>query len=147
MFAAAVARRQTYHDHDPYKTLSNVTMLNRSLMLGTCPHITPHTTTKRCGYGVYGTSSYRSLMLGAEVDMWGEGIDDTNFIPFVFPKTTAAAERMWSVDDATHGGAGSGFAEGGQVKERLMAHRCSIVAAGVNVGPIGPGPPCGRVRL
>ena len=26
--------------------------------------------------------------------MWGEGIDDTNFEPFVFPKALAAAERM-----------------------------------------------------
>ena len=25
---------ETYHDHDPYKTLSNATMANRSLMLG-----------------------------------------------------------------------------------------------------------------
>ena len=66
--------------------------------------------------------------------MWGEGVDDTNFFDRVFPSVTAAAERMWSWDTEP---AGAG--------QRLGTHRCSLVRAGVPVGPIGPGAPCGKV--
>ena len=66
--------------------------------------------------------------------MWGEGVDDTNFVDRVFPSVTAAAERMWSWDTEP---AGAG--------QRLGTHRCSLVRAGVPVGPIGPGAPCGKV--
>lgn len=76
----------------------------------------------------------RSLMLGGEVDMWGEGIDDTNFEPFVFPKTSAAAEPMWS-----------SIVRPPAAEVRLASHRCKVVAAGVRASPIGPGPPCGAI--
>ena len=76
----------------------------------------------------------RTLMLGSEVNMWGEGVDDTNFETMVFPATLAAAERMWSWDP-----------DPPAVAERLAAHRCAVVAAGVRVSPIGPGPPCGAI--
>eukprot|EP01050_Picozoa_sp_SAG11_P009902 SAG11_NODE_966_length_6356_cov_29.635608_6_plen_70_part_00 len=66
--------------------------------------------------------------------MWGEGIDDTNFEPFVFPKTSAAAEPMWSVTRRSPG-----------VAERLASHRCKVVAASVRAAPIGPGPPCAAI--
>ena len=59
---------QTYHDHDPFAHLDASILANRS------------------------------LMLGGEVDMWGEGVDDNNFESFVFPKASAAAERMWSFE-------------------------------------------------
>ena len=80
------------------------------------------------------TMANRTLMLGSEVDMWGEGIDDTNFEPFVFPKALAAAERMWS-----------SVAEPPAAGERLANHRCAVVGAGVRVAPIGPGPPCAPI--
>jgi len=95
---------QTYHDHDPYAKLSDEVMSNTS------------------------------LMLGGEVNMWGEGIDDTNFESFVFPATLAAAERMWSVEPNPAG-----------AEQRLSSHRCAVVGAGVRVAPIGPGPPCGLI--
>lgn len=95
---------QTYHSHDPFAMLNASTMANRT------------------------------LMLGSEVDMWGEGIDDTNFEPFVFPKALAAAERMWS-----------SVAEPPAAEERLANHRCAVVGAGVRVAPIGPGPPCAPI--
>jgi len=93
---------QTYRDHDPYANLARATMDNRS------------------------------LMLGGEVDMWGEGIDDTNFEPHVFPAVSAAAEQMWTMDPAAAGG----------VADRLQAHRCALVSAGIRASPIGPGAPC-----
>ena len=95
---------ETYHDHDPFAHLEPSTLANRS------------------------------LMLGGEVDMWGEGIDDGNFEPFVFPKASAAAERMWSFEAAPPG-----------VGARLGNHRCAVVAAGVRAAPIGPGAPCAAV--
>ena len=92
---------ETYHDHDPFATLSPQAMANRT------------------------------LMLGSEVDMWGEGVDDTNFETRVFPRATAAAERMWSWDVSPAAAA-----------SRLANHRCTLVAAGVRVQPIGPGDEC-----
>lgn len=73
-------------------------------------------------------------MLGGEVDMWGEGIDDTNFEPRVFPAATAAAERMWSYDP-----------DPPEVTQRLSALRCMLVRAGIRAAPIGPGAPCGAI--
>lgn len=98
----------TYYSHDPFKDLPKQTFKNKS------------------------------LLLGGEVDMWGEGIDDTNFIAHVFPALSASAERMWSA-------AGSGDLP--DVQERLGTHRCSLVRAGLPVPPIGPGPPCGKLRM
>ena len=89
-----------YHNHDPYANLSATLMSNRS------------------------------LMLGGEVNMWGEGIDDTNFDVHVFPSTSAAAEQMWSM----------GPMDG--VAARLATHRCNLVQAGIRAAPIGPGAPC-----
>ena len=95
---------RTYREHDPYGVLENATMDDRS------------------------------LMLGGEVNMWGEGIDDTNFIPHVFPSTTAAAESMWSGSNGLDNAGG-----------RLADHRCALVRAGIAASPVGPGAPCGRV--
>jgi hexosaminidase len=91
-----------YHDHDPFS------MLNASCMTRT------------------------ELMLGGEVNMWGEGVDDTNFEPHVFPSTSAAAERLWSFQPTS---------DLPNTQERLAAHRCALVRAGVRASPIGPGPP------
>lgn len=94
---------ETYHAHDPFATL-NASLMERS-----------------------------SLMLGGEVNMWGEGVDDSNFDSIVFPSTSAAAERLWSSLPSDHlPGAGN----------RLAAHRCALVRAGIRAAPIGPGPPC-----
>eukprot|EP01051_Picozoa_sp_SAG22_P018776 SAG22_NODE_3263_length_1822_cov_2.274521_2_plen_85_part_00 len=76
----------------------------------------------------------RTLMLGSEVDLWGEGADDNNVFDRLFPAVNAAAERMWSW-----------AADPPEAGTRLASHRCSLVRAGVRVGPIGPGPPCGAV--
>jgi hexosaminidase len=103
---------QTYYSHDPYVGLPEATFANTS------------------------------LMLGGEVDMWGEGVDDTNFTPQTFPATSAVAERMWS-------GARRGSLPG--IDARLREHRCSLVRMGLSVPPVGsehvdgPGPPCNRL--
>ena len=80
------------------------------------------------------------LLLGGEVDMWGEGVDDTNFEQRVATSLTAVAERMWtiggprSIEDA---------------RARLTTQRCRLVRAGVRAAPVGQDswpyydPPCG----
>lgn len=98
---------QTYYSHDPYVGLPNATFANAS------------------------------LMLGGEVDMWGEGIDDTNFVQHTFPATSAVAERMWSA--ARMSGAPPNLGE------RISDHRCALVRMGLRVPPVGPGPPCHRL--
>ena len=94
----------SYWTHDPFAVVDDTTMQNTS------------------------------LMLGGEVNMWGEGVDDTNFESFVFPRTSAAAERMWSVHPSPPA-----------VAARIGQHRCALVRAGVRAAPIGPGNPCGAV--
>ena len=78
------------------------------------------------------------LLLGGEVDMWGEGVDDTNFEQRVSTSLTAVAEIMWGgprpIEDA---------------RARLTTQRCRLVRAGVRAAPVGQDswpyydPPCG----
>ena len=86
---------QSYYAHDPFKTLPASQMANSS------------------------------LMLGAEVDQWGEGIDDNNFAPHVFPSLSAAAEKMWSPQ---------GIRSEHQVAQRIATHVCDLQRAGVRLG-------------
>jgi len=79
-----------------------------------------------------------SLMLGAEVDQWGEGTDYNNFVPHVFPAVSAAAEKMWSPQKISGAGA---------VAERISEHVCDLQRAGVGAAPISPGAPCDRLSV
>eukprot|EP00040_Diaphanoeca_grandis_P029151 m.169924 g.169924 ORF g.169924 m.169924 type:complete len:677 (-) comp31597_c0_seq1:8-2038(-) len=74
------------------------------------------------------------FVLGGEVDMWGEGVDETNFEARVFPWASAVAERLWSP------AAQSSSTE--EAETRLSEFRCLLVGRGVNAAPIGPGAPC-----
>jgi hexosaminidase len=73
-------------------------------------------------------------VLGGEVDMWGEGVDETNFEPRVFPWASAVAERLWSPADRS----GSTV----EAEPRLDGFRCLLVRRGIRAAPIGPGAPC-----
>ena len=73
-------------------------------------------------------------VLGGEVDMWGEGVDETNFEPRVFPGASAVAERLWSPADRS----GSTV----EAEPRLDGFRCLLVRRGIRAAPIGPGAPC-----
>jgi hypothetical protein len=75
-----------------------------------------------------------ALALGGEVDMWGEGVDEANFEPRVFPWASAVAERLWSPRSQT---SSTAEAEG-----RLDKFRCLLVRRGIRAAPIGPGAPC-----
>lgn len=63
--------------------------------------------------------------------MWDEVVDDTNIIQRIFPRASAAAERLWSpktVDDL------------GDAVTRLEEHTCRMKKRGIAAQPPnGPG--------
>ena len=73
-------------------------------------------------------------VLGGEVDMWGEGVDATNFESRVFPWATAVGERLWSPAAQTY--------DKGDTESRLTQFRCLLVKRGIRAAPVGPGAPC-----
>ena len=74
------------------------------------------------------------LALGGEVDMWGEGVDDTNFEARVFPWASAVAERLWSPPARS--------SNTSEARPRLDTFRCLLVRRGIRAAPITAGAPC-----
>ncbi|XP_055682109.1 beta-hexosaminidase subunit beta-like [Lutzomyia longipalpis] len=75
-----------------------------------------------------GTPEQKALVMGGEACMWAEVVDDTNVLQRIFPRASAAAERLWSQS--------SGF----QVKERLEEHACRLRKRNIPAQPPnGPG--------
>ncbi|XP_076055989.1 beta-hexosaminidase subunit beta-like [Oratosquilla oratoria] len=76
-----------------------------------------------------GTEEQKKLVLGGEAAMWGEYVDSNNLLPRLWPRASAAAERLWSApleeapsaDEAAH---------------RLDQHRCRMLRRGVPAQPI-----------
>ncbi|GAB0094324.1 Beta-hexosaminidase [Sergentomyia squamirostris] len=75
-----------------------------------------------------GNAEQKALVMGGEACMWAEVVDDTNVVQRIFPRASAAAERLWS-QDANQ-----------QVKERLEEHTCRMRKRGISAQPPnGPG--------
>ncbi|XP_059486841.1 beta-hexosaminidase subunit beta-like [Neocloeon triangulifer] len=78
-----------------------------------------------------GTPKQKRLVLGGEACMWSEVVDFTNVIPRVFPRASAAAERLWS--DQT-------VKDIADASNRLDEFRCRLVRRGIHAEPSrGPG--------
>ena len=104
------------------------------------------------------TAAQQALMLGGETAMWGEGINEDNFDAFVWRAATAAAERLWTTEEAlgcpevicpgvTAAAARKGIAlpttsywltEGSNLY-RLADQLCRMSQMGIKTGPITPG--------
>lgn len=85
----------------------------------------------------------QQLVLGGEVEMWGETVDGSEIESTIWPRAAAAAERWWSYDVT-----GNDFTAAG-VAERFSWFRCQMLDNGVasaptnnanaRTGPPGPG--------
>ena len=77
-----------------------------------------------------GTESQKAHFAGCEACMWGEYVDDTNFISRTWPRASAVAERAWSSEDTT---------DIDDAEARLGELRCKLVERGIPAEPLNPG--------
>jgi hexosaminidase len=73
----------------------------------------------------------KNLMIGGHASMWGEHVDASNFMSRVWPRASAAAERLWT------GNVESGPSK--SVADRIHKFRCRMVQQGFAAGPTRPG--------
>jgi hexosaminidase len=72
----------------------------------------------------------KSLVLGGEVAMWGEHIDENNMESIVYPRASSVGERLWS-DESVRNYV--------LAKDRFQHQRCRLVARGFRASAIEPG--------
>lgn len=79
-----------------------------------------------------GTAEQKQLVIGGEACMWGESVDETNVVQRIFPRASAAAEKLWSPQDD--------FRNIHQVESRLDVHTCRMKRRRIPAQPPnGPG--------
>ena len=76
-------------------------------------------------------SHLEDLVLGGETTMWSEKVDAISFDSVVWPRTSAAAEQLWSPTSFTNT---SNLTA--NVSHRLAEHRCRMVRRGIRSAPL-----------
>jgi hexosaminidase len=71
-----------------------------------------------------------SHIVGGEVCMWGEHVDEQNIDSIVFPRACAVGERLWSA---------SSVIDTTDAHDRLLIQRCRLVQRGIRSSPVEPG--------
>ncbi|KAJ8417595.1 hypothetical protein AAFF_G00224380 [Aldrovandia affinis] len=78
-----------------------------------------------------GSEQQKQLVIGGEVCVWGEYVDATNLAPMLWPRASAAAERLWSDEEQT--------CSASEAFPRLAQFRCRLLRRGVQAGPLSVG--------
>ncbi|XP_076173113.1 beta-hexosaminidase subunit beta [Ptiloglossa arizonensis] len=119
------------------KELENATKAGHPVLLSACWYL-DHVATGgdwlkfyRCDPLAFnGAANATSLMLGGEACMWGEFVDSNNVHSAIWPRASAAAERLWSNNKQDEG----------KAAQRLEEHACRMHRRGVPAKPPnGPG--------
>ena len=77
------------------------------------------------------TSTRKDLLLGGHASMWAEHVDASNFMSRVWPRASAAAERLWTGNITGQ--------PSKTIQERIHNFRCRMVQFGFDAGPTRPG--------
>ena len=72
-------------------------------------------------------SKQRNLVIGGELALWGEYVDNNNIITSIYPRASAGNENITNTNDAV---------------DRLFIQRCRMINRGFNIGPVQPGGYC-----
>jgi len=80
------------------------------------------------------TPEEQKLVIGGEVSLWGEEINENNLISKGWPRSCAFGERMWSDRKQT-----TGHAAIRDAGLRLNRAYCKLEARGIHASPVSPG--------
>jgi len=84
------------------------------------------------------TDQQRNLVIGGELVLWGEYVDDLNIFPSLYPRASAGSERLWSTIDTI---------DTNEAVKRLFIQRCRMVNRGYNIGPVQPSGYCDQIYV
>ena len=76
------------------------------------------------------TPAEEALIIGGEVALWGEMVDQTVVLQRAWPRAAAAGERMWTNPDSS--------VTWQDALPRLRVHRARLVARGIPAEPLQP---------
>lgn len=77
-----------------------------------------------------GTEQQKVRVVGGHASMWGERVDENNFMSRVWPRASATAEKLWT---------GTNENATATSTERLDRFRCLMLQRGISASPIQPG--------
>ncbi|KAK1122963.1 hypothetical protein K0M31_008601 [Melipona bicolor] len=120
------------------KKLENATKAGHPVLLSACWYL-DHLGTGSGDWKKYykcdpmsftGAANATHLMLGGEACMWGEFVDRNNVHPRIWPRASAAAERLWTISKQDEN----------KAAQRLEEHSCRMNRRGIPAQPPnGPG--------